>query len=178
MPLPVKVGLGNGCIKIRCLLTVSWSADNWHKVMNTTNFSHNKLKLNLNNSITPWRITGRYFFFCHQVQVFLRDCHGRMSCTVAVAAKAGDDVVVIDYGGAIPTESSYPVTVKVFRNGAMTPGFQVISRDEGRMYIVSLSTCTWMMNGECYVQLMYLYITHYAKCTFLMNIHIQHNYKF
>lgn len=82
---------------------------------------------------------GEFVLYRHKtlpyaVHTFYRRCNGRASCNCAVAVKAGDDVLLVDKCG--PTESStggfYPITVELFRNGILTPGFQILSYYEGR----------------------------------------------
>jgi len=72
--------------------------------------------------------------------VFFRKCGTIASCNCAVAARAGDDVFIIDKCGASADNSLgfYPLTVRLFRNGALTPGFRILSQFEGREYKVRL----------------------------------------
>lgn len=88
---------------------------------------------------------GEFVLYRHKtlpyaVHTFYRRCNGRASCNCAVAVKAGDDVLLVDKCG--PAESStggfYPITVKLFRNGILTPGFQILSYYEGRKIKVGL----------------------------------------
>lgn len=73
--------------------------------------------------------------------MFYRKCGDIASCNCAVAARAGDDVIVIDKCGpsAQNTLGFYPLTVRLFRNGVLTPGFKLLSRFEGREHKVCLT---------------------------------------
>ena len=79
-----------------------------------------------------------YFLVMFQVHVFYRKCGNIASCNCAVAARAGDDVFIIDKCGpsAQNTLGFYPLTVRLFRNGLLTPGFKLLSRFEGREHKV------------------------------------------
>lgn len=71
--------------------------------------------------------------------MFYRPCgSGRVTCNCAVAARAGDDVIVIDKCGPKNSGNAfYPMTVKLFKNGILTPGFRILSQYEGREYQVT-----------------------------------------
>lgn len=76
-------------------------------------------------------------FFFHQVRAFYRSCNGRASCNCAVAVRAGDDVIIIDKcGPEATTDQFYPMTVKMFLRGSLTPGLRILSQYEGREYKV------------------------------------------
>ncbi|XP_041368567.1 uncharacterized protein LOC121382945 isoform X2 [Gigantopelta aegis] len=81
-------------------------------------------------------IMYRHKILPYEIRTFYRSCSGRASCNCAVAARAGDDVVIIDKCGpsAVNTQGFYPITVKLFRNGVLTPGFRVFSQFEGTEY--------------------------------------------
>ncbi|KAH9523927.1 hypothetical protein Btru_047520, partial [Bulinus truncatus] len=95
-------------------------------------------------------LEGELVFYKHttlpyEVRLFFRRCAGAASCNCAVAAKAGDDVIVIDKCGPFKnstTDNFFPMTVKLYRNGKMTPGFRIISRYEGRHYEIIYPTGT------------------------------------
>lgn len=96
-----------------------------------------------------------HVIFVLQVHVFYRKCGDIASCNCAVAARAGDDVIVIDKCGpsAQNTLGFYPLTVRLFRNGVLTPGFKLLSRFEGREHKVC--TCRPCLTLHCKVLLRY-----------------------
>ncbi|KAK0057376.1 hypothetical protein Bpfe_013183, partial [Biomphalaria pfeifferi] len=93
---------------------------------------------------------GEFVFYRHttlqyEIRTFYRACAKRASCNCAVAARAGDDVIVIDKCGPFRNSTSrnfFPMTVKLFRNGALTPGFRILSQYEGREYQIIFPTGT------------------------------------
>lgn len=71
--------------------------------------------------------------------MFYRSCNGKASCNCAVAVRSGDDVIVVDRCGPTMGKSSKktPMTLKMFLNGALTEGTEVLRKAGGKKYIVS-----------------------------------------
>ena len=75
---------------------------------------------------------------CQQVNTFYRSCRGRASCNCAVAVRVDDDVVVINKCPAEQDveQEGLPISVTLYRNGDLAPGFRVNKYDEDK-YAVS-----------------------------------------
>lgn len=83
----------------------------------------------------------------YSVHALYRKCTGGASCNCAVAVKIEDDVLLVDKCGPTPdtTGSTYPIRVKLFRNGLLHPQFKVYRYYQGRQIKVCLSVIRYMM---------------------------------
>lgn len=83
----------------------------------------------------------------YSVHALYRKCAGGASCNCAVAVKIEDDVLLVDKCGPTPatTDSTYPIRVKLFRNGLLHPQFKVYRYYQGRQIKVSLSVIRCVM---------------------------------
>ena len=72
------------------------------------------------------------------VHTFYRAC-GQASCNCAVSVRAGDDVYVVDRCGPnMALQTEYPLTVRTYQNGRMTPDFHIIRKASGLTYEVGI----------------------------------------
>lgn len=60
------------------------------------------------------------------------------ACNCAVAVKSGDDVILLDVcGPSVKATTRKPIfTTKMYLNGELTPGTEVISHGGGKTYEV------------------------------------------
>ena len=89
---------------------------------------------------------GEFVLYRHKtlpysVHAMYRQCPGGASCNCAVAVRIEDDVLVVDKCGpsAASSTATYPIKVKLFRNGKLHPGFKVYQYFQGRMVKVGFT---------------------------------------
>ncbi|KAK2143001.1 hypothetical protein NP493_4675g00004 [Ridgeia piscesae] len=79
------------------------------------------------------------------VHTFYRRCSSgattQATCNCAVAVRVDDDVIVVDKCGPTRTgQATFPMTVKLYKNGELTPGTSVVRLANGLKYQVHLPT--------------------------------------
>ncbi|XP_077990883.1 von Willebrand factor D and EGF domain-containing protein-like [Glandiceps talaboti] len=115
-------------------------------------------------------LPGEYIFYRHmflpyEVQTRLTAC-GRVACNCGVAARAEDDVIIVDRCRRVTEQVvyyingrrySYPrsygkLVIKVIVNGEMTPGFRIVKEDSGRAYKIYFPTGAYVeIQGTYYL---------------------------
>lgn len=75
--------------------------------------------------------------FSSQIRSFFRSCNKRAACNCAVAARIGDDVIVLDRCGASNKKAKkQPLVPKLYLNGELTTGTAITRFNNGRKYKV------------------------------------------
>ncbi|XP_070555605.1 von Willebrand factor D and EGF domain-containing protein-like [Ptychodera flava] len=115
-------------------------------------------------------LPGEYIYYRHkflpmEVQTRLTAC-GRVACNCGVAARAEDDVIIVDrcrtvreevvnfVGGRrrTYTRSYKKLVVKIIVNGEMTPGFRIVKLNGGRTYKIHFPTGAYVeIEGTYYM---------------------------
>ncbi|XP_056005500.1 uncharacterized protein LOC130050218 isoform X5 [Ostrea edulis] len=87
-------------------------------------------------------ILYRHKSLSYEVRTFYRKCDTRASCNCAIAVRSGDDVILVDVCGPTMGKSpkQTPYTIKMYLNGDLTPGTEVIRRFGGKTYEIILPT--------------------------------------
>ena len=90
-------------------------------------------------------LEGELIMFRHrtlpyEVRTFQRRCNGHAACHCAIAIRSGDDVILIDSCGpdATPETRMPQIEVRLYLNGDLTPGTEIIQYDGGRTYKVGI----------------------------------------
>ena len=75
----------------------------------------------------------------YEVRTFQRRCNGHAACHCAIAIRSGDDVILVDSCGpeSTPKKRTPQIEVRLYLNGDLTPGTEIIQYDGGRTYKVS-----------------------------------------
>ncbi|XP_070556412.1 von Willebrand factor D and EGF domain-containing protein-like [Ptychodera flava] len=114
-------------------------------------------------------LPGEYIFYRHkylplEVQTRLTPC-GRVACNCGVAARAEDDIIIVDRCKIEREEVIYywngrrysywrnygKLTIKIITNGIMTPGFRLVRTDSGRTYKIYFPTGAYVeIQGTTY----------------------------
>ncbi|XP_029649426.2 uncharacterized protein LOC115223143 [Octopus sinensis] len=92
-------------------------------------------------------MTGEFIVYQHEtlpfeVRAFFTRC-GRASCTCAVIVRSGDDVIIFNkcpYVNSKFNARSFPVKVKTYLHGDLTPATKVYTNFFGSYYVVVLPT--------------------------------------
>ncbi|KAH9523925.1 hypothetical protein Btru_047518, partial [Bulinus truncatus] len=149
------------------LTNIDWQSIYTVQIKATTDLTYDgnhNLGLNLTKEFIFNGISHSHQSHFAIVRLFFRRCAGAASCNCA--AKAGDDVIVIDECGPFKnstTDNFFPMTVKLYRNGKMTPGFRIISRYEGRHYEIIYPTGTVLEVSRSAIIKGYNYINVWLK---------------
>ncbi|XP_070555873.1 von Willebrand factor D and EGF domain-containing protein-like [Ptychodera flava] len=120
-------------------------------------------------------LPGEYIFYRHaflplEIQTRLTPC-GSVACNCGVAARAGDDIIIVDrcrttyawvvYYNWQGQRYSYwreyrPLVIKIIVNGAMTPGFRLVRQNSGRSYKIYFPTGAYLEIQGTYFLHLYL----------------------
>ncbi|XP_062619832.1 von Willebrand factor D and EGF domain-containing protein-like, partial [Saccostrea cucullata] len=102
-------------------------------------------------------LEGEFILYRHrtlpyEVRTFYRRCNRVAACNCAVAIRSGDDVILFDVCGPSMGKSSRRTryTMKMYLNGDLTPGTDVIRKGGGKTYEVILPTgaVVYVMTGN------------------------------
>nr|XP_034327587.1 uncharacterized protein LOC105328884 [Crassostrea gigas] len=101
-------------------------------------------------------LEGEFILYKHktlpyEVRTYYRRCNLRAACNCAVAIKSGNDVILVDVCGPSRGASTKRTifTIKMYLNGELTPGTEVISHNGGKTFEVVLpnGARTMIMTG-------------------------------
>lgn len=96
----------------------------------------------------------------YKVHGFYRKCNSNIAaCNCGFGIQVEDDVLLIDRCGPNRNNLFYPLTIKLYKNGDINPGFKVLKLNDGNQYQVGL-----ILNFICSVN------HQVSKCTLLLNI--------
>lgn len=71
------------------------------------------------------------------MRTFYRDCNKKATCNCAVAIRSGDDVILIDRcGQSAKIQRRKRMTIKIYKNGELTPGTRIRRFGGGKKYEV------------------------------------------
>ncbi|XP_050396690.1 von Willebrand factor D and EGF domain-containing protein-like [Patella vulgata] len=127
--------------------------------------------------------TGEYIMYRHktlpyEVRAYYKPCSSRRptgpSCNCGVAVRSGDDVITLtgcasgssslyqkhhDRGRGRHHNTANPITIKMFKNGQLTPGTRIRRLGCGQKYEVLLPTGTYITVQSSYLSFINIWIT-------------------
>ena len=120
------------------LKMVTWSHDAVEMLLSLLLLFYNSRYFD--NYLEGELVMFRHRTLPYEVRTFQRRCNGHAACHCAIAIRSGDDVILIDSCGpdATPETRTPQIEVRLYLNGDLTPGTEIIQYDGGRTYKVSI----------------------------------------